>query len=78
MRYSSGLYPGTPIARSNAMNLALSPFAARRFVKFASIPLRSLMVALSPPDADAASSENTSNSEVFPLPLAPMTTLSAL
>ena len=76
MRYSIGLYPGTPIVRSNAMNLALSPFAASRFVRFASIPPRSLMVSFSLPDADAASSENTSRSDVFPLPFAPITTLS--
>ena len=42
----------------------------------ASIPPRSLMAFFSLPDADAASSENTSNSDVFPPPLAPMTTLS--
>ncbi len=76
MRYSIWLCPRPPIDRLTAMNLAFSPFAAGRFVRFASIPPRSLMVSFRQPDADAAGREKTSRSDVFQHPLAPITTLS--
>ena len=76
IRYLIGFFPGTPIARLNAMNLDFSPLAVSKFVRTASIPPRSLMVSCSLPAAEAASSENTSSKEVFPLPFAPITTLS--